>query len=506
MTLDARIASCFALPPEMPEVTLVPRGVGSVLAGKYRLDALLGEGAMGAVFRATNLLLDAPVAIKLIRADLDGFDFRERLQFEARAAAGLGHPAIVRVFDIGETGEGDPFIVMEHLEGGTLTQMLAGGRLSAVRAVQIVLPLVDALATTHARGIVHRDLKPDNLLIASEARRLQPKIVDFGIAKLNNGGRDLADGGGLVGSPEYMSPEQANGRSDVDYRTDIWSLCVVLYEAIAGRMPFSAPTTLPLLRAIIEDEPVSFPALGIDDESLWAILRTGLAKDRHARHASMAELGKALATWLLGQGVTEDVSGTAVEPKWFGEAGAPPAQGIPSDENRIDRNASTRPAANSPRLYAKVSSRDASGAKLLPRGNARKRALGAATLAAALGGAAVLVSHLIPPKRGPVSLAVVIRPETSTRLGQSGLTQEEPALARDATRTDDPTPSPELETAVTSPAEPHPVPGVARSKVVLIAASTNEQRIAQPLARAPSARRATPARASGADLDLIAPY
>src|SRR4051812_47805594 len=147
--------------------SVAPYRAGSVLCGKYRLDALIGEGAMGAVWQATNLLLDAPVAIKLTHADLDGA-FRERLQLEARAAAGLVHPAIVRVFDVAETDLGEPFIVMELLQGSTLAQLLKQGRLTVVRAVQLILPIVDALSTMHVRGVVHRDLKPDNLLVSFE--------------------------------------------------------------------------------------------------------------------------------------------------------------------------------------------------------------------------------------------------------------------------------------------------------------------------------------------------
>src|SRR6478735_10471297 len=134
---------------------------GAVLCGKYRLEALLGEGGMGAVWRATNLLLDLPVAIKLIRAGLDRDTLRARLQLEARSAAKLGHPAIVRVYDVGESELGDPFIVMEHLRGETLGQLLSAGPLPAVRAVQLLLPIIDALAVAHARGIIHRDLKTE---------------------------------------------------------------------------------------------------------------------------------------------------------------------------------------------------------------------------------------------------------------------------------------------------------------------------------------------------------
>src|SRR5450432_3077808 len=217
--------------------------VGDIIAGKYRLEQLLGEGGMGAVWRAFNLHLEAPVALKLIRADLDRELLTLRLKQEARAAAKLGHPAIVRIFDVGESEFGDPFIVMELLTGQSLAAVLvAEQRLVAVRAVQLLLPVADALCAAHAKGIVHRDLKPDNVFIAIEDERVQPKLVDFGIVKLSDRGdldQHLTQAGAVLGSPEYMSPEQARGRDDLDHRTDIWSFCVVLYEALAGVTPFT---------------------------------------------------------------------------------------------------------------------------------------------------------------------------------------------------------------------------------------------------------------------------
>jgi serine/threonine protein kinase len=311
-------------------------GVGSVLAGKYRLDSILGEGSVGTVWQATNLLLDSPVAIKLTHAELAGPEFRERLQLEARAAAGLGHPAIIRVFDVGETNLGDLFIVMELLQGATLAEMIAGGKLTAVRAVQIVLPIVDALAAMHARGIVHRDVKPDNLFISFEDRTVQPKILDFGIAKLNESrgkASSLNESGMLVGSPEYMSPEQAMASDDIDFRTDIWSVCVALYEAMSGETPFAMVSEAALLGAITELEPGSLAACGDCDEPLWEIVRIGLAKDRYARHASMADLGRALASWLVSHGVTDDACGTSLESRWFADD---PVRPFPSRPDSLD--------------------------------------------------------------------------------------------------------------------------------------------------------------------------
>jgi serine/threonine-protein kinase len=299
---------------------------GAVLSGKYRLEVLLGEGGMGAVWRASNLLLDLPVAIKLIRADLDRGSLRARLQLEARAAAKLGHPAIVRVYDIGESELGDPFIVMEHLRGETLAEVISRGRVPATRAVQLLLPIIDALAVAHARGIVHRDLKPDNVMIALEEQHVRPKILDFGIAKLTDpcdSHLKLTEIGAVVGSPEYMSPEQARGREDIDASTDIWSTCVVLYEAVTGCTPFSATNCNALLRSIVEDAPKPLSEHALNDAALWLILERGLQKDRAQRYASISELGQALASWLVSQGVTEDACGSSLDSKWFGRKSDP---------------------------------------------------------------------------------------------------------------------------------------------------------------------------------------
>ena len=333
-TGDAHAGTCLAFPPGALAAPVSRYAPGVVLSGKYRLEAVLGEGGMGAVWRASNLLLDLPVAIKLIRADLDRSVLRARLQVEARSTAKLGHPAIVRVYDVGESELGDPFIVMELMHGQTLAKMITQGRLAAARAVQILLPIIDALAVAHARGIVHRDLKPDNIMIAQEQLRVQPKILDFGIAKLTDprdSDHKLTEIGMVVGSPDYMSPEQARGRDDVDAGSDIWAICVVLYEAVTGVTPFSASNYNALLRAIVEDEPKSLVEQAAGDTALWEIVRRGLAKNRADRPASMSELGRALAGWLLGHGVFEDACGTSIESKWLGRSSDPALSGdVPS--------------------------------------------------------------------------------------------------------------------------------------------------------------------------------
>ena len=376
-------AGTLAFAPGALAAPLSRYTAGAILSGKYRLQAMIGEGGMGAVWKASNELLDLPVAIKLIRADLDRSSLRARLQIEARAAAKLGHPAIVRVFDVGETGFGDPFIVMELLQGETLGKMISRGRLSAARAVQLLLPVIEALAMAHARGIVHRDLKPDNVMIAVEDQRIQPKILDFGIAKLTDP-RDidhkLTEIGVVVGSPDYMSPEQARGRDDVDASSDIWAMSVVLYEAVTGVTPFAASNYNALLRAIVEDAPKSLVEHAAGDAALWGIVERGLAKERNQRHPSMSVLGRALAGWLLSHGVTEDACGASLDSKWFGRTSDP--AGLP------EGGLSARPISSDfqPQLTQDsrpnaTGVRSAFTASIHPRSNVRIGAAGAVLVA-----------------------------------------------------------------------------------------------------------------------------
>jgi serine/threonine-protein kinase len=289
------------------------------LADKYRLEMLLGEGGMGFVWSAYNRELELPVAIKLLRAGRNRHHFAERLRLEARAAARLVHPSIVRVFDVAVTEAGDPFIVMELLTGETLADALARGPLGSVRAVQVLLPIADALALAHAKGIVHRDLKPDNVFLSTDGEQLQPKLLDFGIAKLGYGGASypkLTEDGVVLGSPHYMSPEQVAGE-EVDQRSDTWSLCVVLYRALTGEAPFTGADKREVMDAILRNPPAPLPSAAHIDAALADILRWGLSKDPLDRPQSVRELGQALARWLLQQGIAEDVCGNPLATKWL---------------------------------------------------------------------------------------------------------------------------------------------------------------------------------------------
>jgi serine/threonine-protein kinase len=193
-----------------------------------------------------------------------------------------------------------------------------GGRLPAVQAVRSLLPIADALWLAHGKGIVHRDLKPDNVFIVQHDGAIQPKLVDFGIVKLQGEDTEnLTKDGDVLGSPDYMSPEQARGQDDVGHLSDVWSFCVVLYEAIAGRTPFKGSNYNALLRQIVEDTPPTLRQLAAGDDELSAIVARGLDKVPEQRFSSMGELGRALAKWLLQHGVTEDICGSTLEAKWL---------------------------------------------------------------------------------------------------------------------------------------------------------------------------------------------
>jgi serine/threonine-protein kinase len=299
-----------------------PYAASEVISQKYELIRMLGEGGMGAVWVARNVALDAHVALKLIRAEVSRNvpGVHGRLLQEARAVASLGHPAIIRVFDFGTTERGDPFIAMELLHGESLAELLRRrSKVSATRAVQTLLPIVDALVAAHATGIVHRDLKPDNIFVSREAGgRLQPKVLDFGIAKAERSvSPHLTREGTVLGSPAYMSPEQARGNADVDARSDIWALCIVLYQLVTGQLPFVADNGNALLWSIVEKPALPFTDLGVPEPELWTIVARGLEKSRDARWQTMSDLGKSLAEWLLGKGVEQDICHASVRAQWL---------------------------------------------------------------------------------------------------------------------------------------------------------------------------------------------
>jgi eukaryotic-like serine/threonine-protein kinase len=273
-------------------------GPGDVIAGKYRIDEVLGAGGMGVVFLARHTLLNGPIALKFLSRDFVGnAQAVSRFHREAQAAARLKSENVVRVFDVGVHESGSPFIVMEHLEGGDLGRLLRSeGRLPVERAVDLMLQACSAMAEAHREGIVHRDLKPSNLFCVPRAGgRFTLKIVDFGISKLASADQSMTVTGNFIGSPAYMSPEQMDAPNRVDERADIWSLGVVLYECVTGKLPFSASSYPEICLSVTQKSPVR-PREHRGDlpPALERVILKCLEKDREKRFASALELAGAL--------------------------------------------------------------------------------------------------------------------------------------------------------------------------------------------------------------------
>jgi serine/threonine-protein kinase len=272
--------------------------LGSVLAGRYEISALLGEGSMGAVYRGIEVGTRRPVAIKVLLPHLIAHDqMRARFEREAAAAMRIRHPNCVRVYEHG-VERGMAFLVMELLEGRDLFAELAErGRLSEERAVRIVIQIAGALGAAHAEGIVHRDLKPENVMLAVDAAGDRVKLLDFGIAKQIEQPFDLDDdidvitvAGSLIGTPGYMAPEQCQG-SDVTALTDIYACGVLLYQLVTGHLPFEHQNPMAAWIAHLSEIPRPPSALlpGLNPGLEAAILKA-LQKRPEARQQSAREL------------------------------------------------------------------------------------------------------------------------------------------------------------------------------------------------------------------------
>src|SRR4029079_2715673 len=232
--------------------------IGKLLDGKYRLDAFLSQGGMGAVYKARHVMLDKAVAVKLIKPELvTSAEIVRRFQREARAASNLNHPNIIGVYDLGQTDDGTLYIAMEYIDGPSLKELIrTTGALPVDRIVPILTKVSSALALAHSHNIIHRDLKPHNIMLARGAGgREVPKLLDFGIAKtFDEAGTQLTQTGFAIGTPQYMAPEQAAGK-EVTAQSDLYSLGVILYEMLIGEVPFDAPPTAAILIKQLTETP-----------------------------------------------------------------------------------------------------------------------------------------------------------------------------------------------------------------------------------------------------------
>jgi serine/threonine protein kinase len=295
----------------------------------------IARGGAGAVFEAEHLYTNRPVAIKLLVGEYaEVVESRQRLLLEAQALSAARHPGIVHGLDAGETEDGTPYLVMELLEGRTLEGILAvRRRIGVADAVYIGLQLCDALAVAHEHGIVHRDLKPSNIFISrSESGREVTKIVDFGIAKMPQQSRKLTREGAVLGTPEYMAPEQLLARDDLDARCDIYALGASLYEALAGTVPFEGNFGEVLLKVSTEPLPALSARCPQVPLQLAAAIEKALARDPADRHRTVRELAEALSHVPTGDAVPTSLLGlrAAVPPPMPNKDHAPRAAVAPA--------------------------------------------------------------------------------------------------------------------------------------------------------------------------------
>ncbi|MFO0561578.1 MAG: protein kinase [Polyangiales bacterium] len=289
---------------------------GETLVGKYRLDKRLGAGGMGDVYRAENTAIGRRVAIKILRQELlDQPQVVQRFLREARAANKVRHPNVVDVLDVGEDRDGAPFIVQELLEGQDLAQHFEdfGGRISPRSGVAIMLPVIDAVAAAHRAGVVHRDLKPENVFLAQIERQIVPKVLDFGISRVSDDKHEqrLTSTNMAMGTPLYMAPEAIKGLRFTDARSDVWSLGVMLYEMLAGALPFVADNQMSLFLAITTEDPAPIAPSVMPPELAKIVLRC-LEKDPARRYVDASELGAALRGFLERNGGLEGLASSAV--------------------------------------------------------------------------------------------------------------------------------------------------------------------------------------------------
>lgn len=297
--LSARVKSLLrrstAYVPEQPKLPPGQLAPGVVLGDKYKLEEVIGQGGMATIWKATHTGMPKPVVIKVLQPQLASRDAAlKRFEQECRAMAKLSHPNVVAVTDVDLVNTAQPYLVLEYIKGESLRQIIYDqGQLPVWLALEIVMQICDGLGEAHGAGIVHRDLKPDNILIQERTDRPDwVKIVDFGIAQLSDSTEKLTEEGMIVGTVEYISPEQLQDNV-IDGRADIYALGIILYEMLAGKLPFEAKTPHAVLMKKLMGEPekISDSRIDISDDSPVAqIIAKALEKDRQKRYQSTAEL------------------------------------------------------------------------------------------------------------------------------------------------------------------------------------------------------------------------
>jgi serine/threonine protein kinase len=303
--------------------------VGTALDGQYQIEAVLGKGGMGAVYRARHILLGDRVAIKVLPPEMrSNTEWLRRFQREGQAARRFRHPNAVTVYDLRTSGDGTIYLVMEYVEGITLDgELRKRGKFSPAEAVAVLKPVMSVLNAAHAMGVVHRDLKPENIMIGTASTGGEPvvKLLDLGIAKLREvagaektGTTALTIAGQMLGTPYYMSPEQwgelpRDNNSDIDGRADIYSLGIVFYELIAGERPFKGVTLSELRREHVSVTPPSLHSvLATVPEGFSKAIARSMAKDRDDRQETAGELENELVASLAAEGIAPSATLAAI--------------------------------------------------------------------------------------------------------------------------------------------------------------------------------------------------
>ena len=295
---------------------LEPSLVGAVLSRRYLLTSEIGRGGMGAVYAAKQVEGGDPVAVKILHNYFVG-DEAVMIRFleEGRTCMRLVHPNILRVHECLVAEDGSPYLVMDLLEGIPLSAYTKdGGRVAIGHAIPVLRGILDGLEAAHASGVVHRDLKPGNVFLARDGAVFNVKLLDFGIAKV----MDAAGGmgtktrtGALLGTPAYMSPEQIKSAKDVDGRSDLWSVGVMFYEMLSGRVAFAAPTEYARLAAVISAQPPPIESIDPDLAPVGAFLQRALEKNRDRRFQTAREMSEALTKITPASGVSSEITSRA---------------------------------------------------------------------------------------------------------------------------------------------------------------------------------------------------
>jgi len=441
---------------------------GQVIAKRYRLDAPLGRGGMAAVWRAEHLTLSSSVAIKLVPREHGANDeARARFLLEAQAAAALRGTHVVQILDYGLHHDVVPYIVMELLEGETLAQRLERqrGRLPPSQVYRILTHVARAVSKAHAIGIIHRDLKPENIFLAKNDDEEIAKVLDFGIAKITKQVPLLSDTGAgtMLGTPSYMSPEQVHGNRPVDCRTDIWSMGVIAFECVCGRLPFPATARGELVLQICSDPlPIGSDIADVLTEfDRW--FERAANRDPDRRFQSAKELVEAFAAvFVPGKGPWEPkLSGAPIEELVESDGWA----GVVEVQQRLSLDAAAAPIPLSPE------DRSDTGPP-----------------------ASVREIPTAPPRRDPVTRSLVLRAAAASFLGCAVIAAIAVPFGRSRPRA--PAATPEMARASARSASPQPSPSAEPPPPVSAAPALQEpppSMLARPL---PTSRTRAPALAA----------